>query len=468
MSPLAIRFASLSAGALFALALTGRAAETNFIAAPEPGEELSGGDATVSDASPKAFGFPVPGLDDDHRSAFFVGHSFFNNNWVVAPASTADRDGLGPLFNTRSCSACHVADGRSRPPEPGQPMTTMLMRISVPGAGPHKGPLPDPVYGDQIQGQAVPGVPAEADVFVAYQEVPGQFTDGENFSLRKPIYSITNAGYGQFATNLLTSPRVAPVMMGVGLLEAVPEETLRAIAEQQERGSNGIAGRINYVWDKAAGKIAPGRFGWKAEQPTVRQQIAAAFNGDIGITSSLMPEENYTAREEICAKQPSGGHPEVSDEIFNDVVIYARTLAVPARRDWTNPVVLRGRQLLIQANCAACHVSKLQTGNSDIPELSRQTIRPYTDLLLHDMGEGLADHRPVFNATGTDWRTPPLWGIGLVSKVNGHTFFLHDGRARNLTEAILWHDGEAKSAREKFRTLSKSDRDALIAFLESL
>ena len=406
--------------------------------------------------------------DDDHRSAFFVGHSFFNNNWVVAPASTADRDGLGPLFNTRSCSACHAADGRSRPPEPGQPMTTMLMRISIPGTGPHKGPVPDPVYGDQIQGQAIPGVPPEADVFVTYQEVPGQFADGEKYSLRQPIYSITNVGYGPFATNLLTSPRVAPVMMGVGLLEAVPEETLSALAAGQKRGSNGIAGRINFVWDKSAGKFSPGRFGWKAEQPSVRQQVAGAFNGDIGITSSLMPDENFTAREEICAQQPSGGQPEVSDKILEDVVIYTRTLAVPARRDWTNPIVLRGKALFTQTGCAECHVPKMQTGNSDLAELSRQTIRPYTDLLLHDLGEGLADHRPVFDAGGRDWRTPPLWGIGLVSKVNGHTFFLHDGRARNFAEAILWHGGEAEAARENFRALPKPDRDALTAFLESL
>jgi CxxC motif-containing protein (DUF1111 family) len=470
LSPLATRLLSWSARALLAVALTGHAAGTNFIVVTEePDEELSGGDTTVFDTSPKAFGFPARNMqDEEHRSAFFVGHSFFNNNWVVAPASTAGRDGLGPLFYTRSCSACHAADGRSRPPKPGEPMTTMLMRISIPGTGPHRGPLPDPVYGDQIQGQAIPGVPPEADVFVTYEEVPGQFADGENFSLRKPVYSITNTGYGPFATNLLTSPRVAPVMMGAGLLEAVPEEVLRAIAAEQKSGSNGIAGRINSVWDKAAGKFSPGRFGWKAEQPTVRQQIAAAFDGDIGITSSLMPGENCTAREEICAKQLSGGQPEVSDTILNDVVIYAQTLAVPARRNWTDPLVLHGKTLFTQADCAMCHVPKMQTGGSSLPELSRQTIRPYTDLLLHDLGDELADHRPVFDAGGRDWRTPPLWGIGLVSKVNGHTFFLHDGRARNFTEAVLWHGGEAEAAREKFRTLPKSGRDALMAFLESL
>jgi CxxC motif-containing protein (DUF1111 family) len=455
--------------ALLLAAPRARAAETDPAAlAPEPGEELSGGDTTVSDDSPKAFGFPDHNLADEHRAAFFVGHSFFNNNWVVAPGSTAARDGLGPLFNARSCSACHDADGRSRPPEPGVPMVTMLMRISVPGAGPHQEPVPDPVYGDQIEGQAIPGVPAEADVLVNYGELPGQFGDGEQYSLRQPVYSITNAGYGPFATNLLMSPRVAPAMIGMGLLEAVPEETLLAIAGRQRRAGNGIAGHLNRVWDIAAGQTAPGRLGWKAEQPSVLQQIAGAFNGDMGLTSSLLPGENHTAREALCAERSSGGHPEVSDKILGDVVMYSRTLAVPARRNWTDPVVLRGKALFGQAGCADCHVPQLQTGSSDLPELSHQTIRPYTDLLLHDLGEGLADHRPAYDAGGRDWRTPPLWGIGLVSKVNGHAFFLHDGRARNLAEAILWHGGEAEAAREHFRNLPKPDRDALMAFLESL
>ena len=459
-------FASLML-ALALLAHGSRAGE--IVPLPEPGEELSGGETTVFDASPKAFGFPAANLQETNRPAFFVGRSFFDENWVVAPASTAGRDGLGPLFNTRSCSACHAKDGRSGPPGPGQPLSTMLLRISVPGVGPHRGPQPDPTYGDQIQGQAIPGVPREADVFVTYEEVPGKFPDGENFSLREPHYTITNFNYGPPATNLLTSPRVAPALIGLGLLEAVPEETLLALVTEQQRAGNGIAGRINFVWDRSAGKTVPGRFGWKAEQPSVFQQTAMAFAGDMGITSSLVPEENHTAREEACAHCPSGGNPEASDKILGDVASYSQTLGVPARRNWDDPLVLRGKELFTRANCATCHIPKLQTGDFPaLPELSRQTIRPYTDLLLHDLGDGLADHRPVFDASGRDWRTPPLWGIGLVSKINGHTFFLHDGRARNLAEAILWHDGEAKASREQFRNLPKADREALLAFLESV
>ena len=453
--------------------LTATPAMTVFGAAPfstvEPGEELSGGATTVFDNSPKAFGFPAANLKEERRASFFVGHSFFNENWVVGPASTAGRDGLGPLFNARSCSACHLRDGRSRPPNPGEPMVGMLMRISVPGSDAQGAPLPHRTYGGQIQGQAIPGVTPEADVFVRYEELPGAFGDGEKFSLRKPVYSVTNLGYGPLTQDAMLSPRVAPAMIGMGLLEAVPEKALRLLAAQQAHASNGIAGRINFVWDHTKAKKVPGRFGWKAEQPTVLGQIATAFVEDMGITSSVMPKENCTPCQESCARQPSGGHPEISDRILNDVVTYTRTLAVPGRRRWEEPAVLRGRALFVQANCAACHVPKLETADgTDIPELSRQVIRPYTDLLLHDMGEGLADHRPVFDAGGRDWRTAPLWGIGLVAKVNGHTCFLHDGRARNFSEAILWHGGEAESAREAFRHFSKTDRDALLAFLQSL
>jgi len=420
------------------------------------GEEFSGGETTVFDATKNAFNFPARNLRDERRPSFFVGNSFFNQNWVVGPASVADRDGLGPLFNARSCSACHFKDGRSRPPEPGQPMTTMLIRLSVHGTDEHGGPKPERTYGGQIQGDAIPGYRPEADVYVTYKDVCGQYTDGEPYTLQSPRYSIRNLGYGRLAHGVMTSPRVAPTMVGMGLLELVPEELLRSLADPDDRDGDGISGRVNEVWDKTAGKMAVGRFGWKAEQPTVLQQVATAFFEDMGLTSRLMPGG--------CSEPL-----EVSDKVLDDVVSYTCTLGVPARRNWTNSVVRRGQELFTQAGCAACHVPKLKTGTSArFGELSNQTIWPYTDLLLHEMGPGLADNRPVFKASGHEWRTAPLWGIGLVQKVNGHTFFLHDGRARNLAEAILWHGGEAQSATEKFRALSKAERDALIAFLESL
>ncbi len=242
---------------------------------------------------------------------------------------------------------------------------------------------------------------------------------------------------------------------------------LRAGSGSQD--GDGISGRPNYVWDAAQGSSALGRFGWKANQPTLHQQVAGAFLGDIGITPSLFPEENCMDPQGDCQAAQNGGQPEIGDPILEDVVFYSHTLAVPARRDWDNAVVLTGKKLFTEARCTQCHTPKFQTGNlPGFPELSNQTIRPYTDLLLHDMGPGLADGRPDFQADGNEWRTPPLWGIGLVPTVNEHSNYLHDGRARNLMEAILWHGGEAEASRELVRKMPQQERDALIKFLESL
>lgn len=435
----------------------------------ESADELLGGETTVYDATRSAFSLPVRNLRDEHRASFFVVNSFFNQNWLIAPASTEARDGLGPLFNARSCSACHFKDGRGRPPESGETMTAMLLRISVPGTNAHGGPRPEPVYGDQIQGSGIPGVPGEADVYIDYEKVEGKFSDGEAYSLRKPVIRVRNPAYGPLSSDLLMSARVGPAMIGLGLLEAVPESTLRKIADPDDCDGDGISGRLNTVWNFKTKQYSIGRFGWKAEQPTLLQHTVAAFQGDIGITSSLMPEENHTGAQEVCHSKPSGGTPELSEQILRDVVLYVRTLAVPAQRNATNSTVRSGKRLFGELGCAACHVPRMETGDwPELPELSRQTIRPYTDLLLHDMGEGLADHRPAFAASGREWRTAPLWGLGLLQKVNGHTFLLHDGRARDVTEAILWHDGEARAAQENFRQLPANDRAALLSFLESL
>jgi CxxC motif-containing protein (DUF1111 family) len=427
----------------------------------------SGGSATVADATRDAFGQPSGWLTEAHRRAFFVGNSFFNLNWLAAPASVVDRDGLGPLFNARSCSACHFKDGRSRPPDLGAPMSTMLLRVSVPG--PHGAPVGDPVYGDQIQGSALPGVPPEAEVYVDYTEVAGAFDDGERYSLRKPRYRLEHLGYGAVSPGLLVSPRVAPALVGLGLLEAVPEALLERLADPDDRDHDGISGRQNRVPDVLRGTLVPGRFGWKAEQPSVVQQSSAAFVADLGITSSLFPAENHTPNEEACRDLPNGGTPELGPDILAAIGIYARALAVPARRNVDDPLVSRGEDLFGELGCAGCHVPTLRTAPlADIPELPAEDIHPYTDLLLHDLGAGLADERPAFEADGREWRTPPLWGMGLVKKVNAHEFLLHDGRARNAMEAVLWHDGEAASARARFTALPRAERQALLAFLASL
>jgi CxxC motif-containing protein (DUF1111 family) len=286
--------------------------------------------------------------------------------------------------------------------------------------------------------------------------------------------------FGELGPSVLTSPRIAPAMVGVGLLEAVPEETILALAKKQPK--LGVNGRPNYVWDMENEQIVLGRFGWKANQPSLRQQTAAAFHGDIGATTFLFPEENCPAVQTACLELPSaskcGGQggctgnqyrPEVVPSRLTNITLYLQALAVPARRNADDPEVRRGEQLFEQANCSACHVPELKTGPKPALRVAaNQVIRPYTDLLLHDMGEDLADGRPDFKAGPRDWRTPPLWSIGLLKTVNGHSDLLHDGRARNVTEAILWHGGEAEKSREAFRNMPKADREALVKFVEAL
>lgn len=427
----------------------------------ERGEELSGGEGTIFDVSPNAFSLPVPGLEREQELLFFVGNSFFNQNWVTAPSSTTARDGLGPYFNARSCASCHFKDGRGRPPEfAGEMPTGLLIRLSANGQ-------PIPLYGDQLQDQAIYDLPIEGGFIIDYVEIPITLPDGEVVYLREPIYQFNELAYGELPADLQISPRVGNQMIGLGLLEAVPDETLLALADENDSDGDGISGRPNIVPNKVNGESEIGRFGWKANQPDLLHQAADAFHGDLGITTWINPEQNCPV--EACADLPNGGDVEIDDDDLAKVVLYTSSLAVPARRNWEDPTVLKGKELFKQAGCASCHTPVLETGeHPTIPALSHQTIRPYTDLLLHDMGDGLADNRPDHAANGNEWRTPPLWGIGLIKTVNGHTYFLHDGRARNLLEAILWHGGEAEGSVEFFKQLSKEDREAIIRFLESL
>jgi CxxC motif-containing protein (DUF1111 family) len=436
---------------------------------PEPGEELSGGvNGTVLDIGRESYSHPLEALDGDEERAFFRGKAVFRDGWVAAPSSTETRDGLGPYFHARSCFACHVRDGRGRPPAEGEPLISMLFRLSVPGAGEHGAPLPEPTYGGQLQPFALSGLTPEAGVRIEYEDVAGAYGDGTPYTLRRPIYTVVDEADGPMRDDVLMSPRVAPSMIGLGLLEAVPEADILALADPDDADGDGVSGRPNQVWNVERGAVALGRFGWKANQPDLLQQTAGAFNGDIGITSRLFPADDCTAAQTACAGALSGGEPELIDPFLEDVTFYARTLAVPGRRGWDTPDVLAGKQLFGDIGCAGCHTPSLRTGPSPIAALADQDIRPYTDLLLHDMGEALADGRPDFQAGASEWRTPPLWGLGLLATVNEHTTLLHDGRARDAAEAILWHGGEAEDARELFRNLPAPERAQLIAFLESL
>lgn len=446
----------------------------------EPGEARAGGDATVRKSDQNAFSMPSANLSPSRRLDFSVGNSFFRNPWVIAPSTTTARDGLGPLFNTNGCQNCHIKDGRGHPPTPDSDnAVSMLVRLSIPDAPAYAkvieqlGIVPEPVYGGQLQDMAVPGVAPEGKVRVDYEPLSVRFKDGSEVELRKPKLQITQLGYGPMHPDTRFSARVAPPMIGLGLLEAIPEAAILANAEAQAKANDGIAGRPNRVWDDAQQKTVLGRFGWKAGQPNLNQQNVHAFSGDMGLTTRLRPFDDCTDAQTACKQAPNGngpdGEPEVSDNILRLVLFYSRNLGVPARRDVDSPQVLAGKNLFYQAGCQSCHTPQFTTAaDAAEPELANQVIRPYSDLLLHDMGEGLADHRSEFQAGGRDWRTPPLWGIGLTETVSGHTQFLHDGRARNLLEAVLWHGGEARAAQQQVLSFNAEQRAALLAFLNSL
>ena len=434
-----------------------------------PTSENLGGQTTRPLVAGNAFSFQAANAPHKNQRAFSFGNRLFNTNWVEAPASVKSFDGLGPLFNRVSCSGCHTKDGRGQPPASGQgPMSSMLLRISIPGTNGHGGPLPVPGYGDQLSERAIAGVAPEGRVKIAITEQIGTYGDGTTYTLLKPSYKISDEAYGLLPTDLAISPRVAPQMIGLGLLEAVPASVIEALADPNDLDGDGISGRINRVWNVATGAAALGRFGWKAGQPSLIAQNAAAARGDIGLTTTLFPGENCEDSQLNCVNAITGGAPEISDEFLQKLTLYTQSLAVPAQRNAQADTVKKGAELFREMNCASCHMPTLETAQSTQVEISQQKIHPYTDLLLHDMGVGLSDDRPEFLATGQEWRTPPLWGLGLVPVVNGHNRLLHDGRARGFAEAILWHSGEAETAKEKFRNASKLNRQALLVFLQSL
>ncbi|MDA9555894.1 c-type cytochrome [Vibrio sp.] len=440
-------------------------------------DNTSGGKTSVDKTGHNAFSQPAANLPLMDKLDFSVGNSFFRNPWVQAPATTDARDGLGPLFNTNGCQNCHIKDGRGHPPEAQdkQPIS-MLVRISLLAESDIQkqqqqmfGVVPEPTYGEQIQNFALPGHKPEAQIHVDYTEVPITFTDGTVVKLRKPNIQLSEFGFGPIHDNVLLSARVAPPMIGLGLLESIPEKTLTRWADPLDHDKDGISGRLNQVWDVRKEQHVIGRFGWKAGQPNLMQQNAAAFNGDLGLTTTLFPNENCTQAQNICDELPNGGEIEVSDKILNFVEFYSQHLAVPVRRNTDDPLVILGETLFTQTGCVDCHKPKVKTENrSDRTALSNQIIHPYTDLLLHDMGKGLADNREEYLASGQEWRTPPLWGLGYTQEVNGHAYFLHDGRARNELEAILWHGGEAESAKQQVIKFNQEEREAIVAFLRSL
>ena len=460
-------------------------APANRFDAAERWERLSGGSATNRRRFDRdAFSQPSANISFEARAQFAIGNGLFRRPWVSSPSSTRSADGLGPLYNARSCQRCHLKDGRGHPPvDADDSAVSMLIRLSVPPrtreeraliASGRISVIPEPTYGTQLQDVAVPGRVAEGRVRITRTAREVTLADGTMVALEEPRYTIDELGYGPLDPRVMTSARVAPPMIGLGLLEAIAESDILARADPDDADGDGISGRTRKVWSPESGRMMLGRFGWKAGAGSIVDQSAAAMSGDIGISNPLAPAPwgECTSRQTVCRAGPHGaeaGGFEAPANVMDAIVFYSRHLAVPARRAVDDAVVLRGKALFYGIGCTGCHVPKHAT-RSDWPveELAGQLIWPYTDLLVHDMGDGLADERPEGGASGREWRTAPLWGIGLTDVVSGQTRFLHDGRARNLVEAVLWHGGEAEAARDAFGALTKVERDALLAFLNSL
>lgn len=423
----------------------------------------AGGETTIFTNTLFSFDNPAVNLNAENLEIHLEGDTQFEQAFVTAPAIV--NPGLGSQFNNTSCIGCHPSDGRSSFPSNINDFSGFFLRISVLGTDAHGGPNPAPGFGDQLQNHAIFGKQPEVQFKVTYMDKVVNFSDGTTVILKKPIYSVEDA-YISMPSSARFSPRLAPPVFGLGLLEAISEQDILNKQDIEDIDSDGISGKANYVWNQETQSRTLGRFGWKANSATVMTQSAGAYNNDMGITSPLFPIESSYGQTN---GDDLNDDPEISQEILDQVALYCRTLAVPAARNLKDEKIIRGYELFEEANCSSCHTPKHITASfPGIPAISNQIIYPYTDMLLHDMGDDLADGRQDFLANGNEWKTRPLWGIGLTNLVNGHTDFLHDGRAKSVEEAILWHGGEAEDSQKFYINLNKTDREALLAFVNSI
>jgi CxxC motif-containing protein (DUF1111 family) len=427
-------------------------------------DRLSGGKATVFDESSHAFTHNIEGLNARDLRVHELGDQAFEVKFVAPPAPVFG--GLGSIFNNVSCINCHRNDGGGFP-SAGSATSGLLMRISQAGTDAHGGALAVDGYGTQLQDQALLGYQPEANVLINYTESPFTYPDGRETSLRIPSYTLANP-YLPISVPYMLSPRLAPPVVGMGLLENIPENTIESFVDAGDQNGDGIIGKVNRVYNGYTGETDLGRFGLKANTSSLLVQVATAYQQDMGITSFVHPDENSFGQLQWPSSTQTGKK-ELADSTLNATTFYIRTLAVPARRNVNDPDVQAGSILFNQINCSGCHRPTIMTGpDFQVPQLSGQRIHPYTDLLVHDMGEGLSDNRPDFLATGREWRTQPLWGLGLLQRTTGTAFYLHDGRARTIEEAILWHEGEAAKSKKAFTELTQGQRIQLMKFLNSL
>jgi CxxC motif-containing protein (DUF1111 family) len=392
-------------------------------------------------------------LSEAELARFGLGMAVFNTHFVIAGTPDAGRlDGVGPLFNSSSCDACHNNGARGRGPTGDGPAPeSLVIQLTAAGARNRLDPEGDPVYGRVFNPIALDGVPPEGEVVIHFVSRQGHYPDGSTWSLRVPHYELTQLHYGPLAEGTIIKPRLAPALFGAGLLDAVKPE------DGEERPA-----------DTDADPPGTGRFGWQATAASVRDQTARAFAREMGLTSADIPSDDCTPTETACLQQPNGGSPEVSADLFNAVSSFQHWLAVPASPT-PHPDAAHGDQTFAELGCVACHrphwpVTLTDAGGTPYAA----TITPYTDLRLHNLGPGLADETITGKKILSRWRTAPLWGLGYRMSLERFPTFLHDGRARSAEEAILWHDGAAAGAREKFEHLTADRRKAFLRWLETL
>ena len=474
--------------------------DSRIVPAVSEAELRPGGNATTSLMPFPSFDKLAPSLPDMDKPDFHAGRALARQPWVKAPTITDARDGLGPVYNARACLACHVRGGKGLLPADSQtPLFSGLVKMSIPvKTGGDIEWLPEPTYGEQLQTQSVAlqhqlrlstpvdmvtagQVAPEAYAYIQWQQHTFTYPDGTIVTLRQPSLDLQHLAYGDMHAETAFSLRNAPMIQGMGLLEMIPQEAIQALADPDDQDQDGISGRVNQVLDIRTGELAPGRFGLKANKASIDEIVAGAFANDLGISNPLFPEQPCTSAQIDCLKQPDGNGTahedsgfELPDHLLQLVIRFTNNLGVPKRRNADVADVQAGRSLFYQSGCASCHQPSFQTASAEqavspeLTHLANQTIWPYTDLLLHDMGPGLADHRPDGDASGSEWRTAPLWGIGLSAQVNGSRNLLHDGRAQTIEEAILWHGGEASAVRQRFVALGSQQRQQLLAFVRSL
>ena len=450
---------------------------TGLFAISSPTQKKLDKTYTTSTKTNKVFMKQIAGLNDEEQDKFMLGRSFFTIPWVEAPSATTARDGLGPLFNSNTCVNCHPNNAIGSVYNKNNNISrNYVTRLSIPSNGSfeHKkmlkynGFIEEPLYGEQISINGVPGVPYEAKSIIKYESVPIFYLDGEKVVLKKPLqgveYQLADLQYGEISHNVSITNRLAPALVGLGLLEQISDEQILKNEDITDKDNDGISGKANIVYSVEHKDFRVGRYTKKASAPSVIHQSAAAAFNDMSLTNIYFQKENCTSSQKECLEAPKGDDVmgkktfDLPKMRLDAIAFYLKNLKIP----YSKITEFEGEILFNDVGCVKCHTASftLESGYQ---------IKPFSDLLLHDMGEALSDGRVEFKANANEWRTAPLWGIGKYKLATGKSpELLHDGRAKTIEEAILWHGGEAQKIKETFMNLSKTQRVSLIKYIEEL